>query len=74
MGWPLCQEVCFRVVGSTWVCISIDIVISGSALEKSVRVMTLRVLGIGYSPVRNLAPLHRGLPYLVLNCHPILQS
>jgi hypothetical protein len=35
------------------VCISIGIVIRGSSLEKSTRVMTMRVIGIGYSLVSN---------------------
>jgi hypothetical protein len=50
-GWLLCQEACFRVVGSTW---ALHFYQHYSLLGKNMRVMPLRVLGVGYWPVRNL--------------------
>jgi hypothetical protein len=51
MRWPLCQEVCFRVVGSTQ---ALHFHQHCSAIGENTRVMPLHVLGVGYCPVRNL--------------------
>lgn len=75
MGWPLCQDVGFMVVGDTsglhfhWHCYKLV------RLSRKARGLCLCVFFVFVTVQWEIvAPLHRCLPYPVFNCHTITQT
>jgi len=75
MRWPLCQDVCFMVVGDTsglhfhWHCYKLVWI-----LRKARGLCLCLFLVFVTVQWAIVSPLHRCLPYPVLNCHTITQT
>jgi hypothetical protein len=71
MGGYYAKKLALGLVGITW---ALHFYQHYSVLGKNMRVMPLRVLGVGYWPVRNLCSSASWSTLPGVNCHPVLQA